>query len=192
MILIKDDEFIRGKCPMTKEDIRALSLWKMNLKEDGKVLDVGSGTGTITVQASKLISNGVVYSIERDEDAFEITKKNIEKFNCSNVIAHKGEATEILQKYIDDGLTFDSIFIGGSGGDIEEIIAKCKLLLKEEGTIVTNYITLDNAYKAMEIFKKLDFKVDVSLVNISKNREGSYMMMANNPIYIVQCIRGDK
>jgi cobalt-precorrin-6B (C15)-methyltransferase len=192
MILIKDDEFIRGKCPMTKEDIRALSLWKMNLKEDCKVLDVGSGTGTITVQASKLISNGVVYSIERDEDAFEITKKNIEKFNCSNVIAHKGEATEILQKYIDNELIFDSIFIGGSGGDIEKIIDKCKILLKEEGTIVTNFITLDNTYKAIEIFKKLDFKVDVSLVNISKNREGSYMMMANNPIYIVQCIRGDK
>lgn len=192
MILIKDDEFIRGNCPMTKEDIRALSIWKMNLKEYGKILDIGSGTGTITVQASKLISNGVVYSIERDEEAYEVTKRNIEKFNSSNVIAHKGEATEILQKYIDDGLTFDSIFIGGSGGNIEEIIFKCKCLLKEEGTIVTNFITLDNAYKAMEIFKKLDFKVDVSLVNISKNREGSYMMMANNPIYIVQCIRGDK
>ena len=101
MILIKDDEFVRGKCPMTKEDIRALSLWKMNLKENGKVLDVGSGTGTITVQASKLISNGGVYSVERDEEAYEVTKKNIEKFNCSNVTAHKGEATEILQKYID-------------------------------------------------------------------------------------------
>jgi len=192
MILIKDDEFIRGKCPMTKEDIRALSLWKMNLKEDGKVLDVGSGTGTITVQASKLIGNGVVFSVERDEEAYEVTKKNIEKFNCSNVTAHKGEATEILQKYIDDGLIFDSIFIGGSGGDIEEIIDKSKCLLQKRGTVVMNFITLDNAYKAMELFKKLELKVDVSLVNISKNREGSYMMMANNPIYIVQCIRGDK
>lgn len=192
MILIKDDEFIRGKCPMTKEDIRALSLWKMNLKEDGKVLDVGSGTGTITVQASKLIGNGVVFSVERDVEAYEVTKKNIEKFNCSNVTAHKGEATEILQKYIDDNLSFNSIFIGGSGGDIEEIIVKCKCLLEKKGTVVMNFITLDNAYKAMELFKKLELKVDVSLVNISKNREGSYMMMANNPIYIVQCIRGDK
>lgn len=192
MILIKDDEFIRGKCPMTKEDIRALSLWKMNLKEDGKVLDIGSGTGTITVQASKLIGNGVVYSVERDEEAVEVTKRNLEKFNCNNVIAHKGEATEILQRYIDDGLAFDSIFIGGSGGNIDEIIRKCSCLLKEEGTIVTNFITLDNAYKAMESFKKLQFKVDVSLVNISKNREGSYMMISNNPIYIVQCRRGDK
>lgn len=192
MILIKDDEFIRGRCPMTKEDIRALSLWKMNLKEESKVLDVGSGTGTITVQASKLIGNGVVYSVERDEEAYEVTKKNIGKFNCSNITAHKGEATEILQKYIDDGLTFDSIFIGGSGGDIEEIITKCKCLLENEGTVVMNFITLDNAYKAMELFKESKFKVDVSLVNISKSREGSYMMMANNPIYIVQCIRRDK
>lgn len=54
MILIKDSEFIRGNCPMTKEDIRALSIWKMNLKEDSMALDIGAGTGTITVQASKI------------------------------------------------------------------------------------------------------------------------------------------
>ena len=51
MILIKDSEFIRGNCPMTKEDIRALSIWKMNLKEGSIALDIGAGTGTITVQS---------------------------------------------------------------------------------------------------------------------------------------------
>ena len=100
MILIKDDEFIRGNCPMTKEDIRALSIWKMNLKENSTVLDVGSGTGTITVQASKISSNGVVYSIERDEDAIFTTKINLDKFDCTNVILDEGDAVEILEKYI--------------------------------------------------------------------------------------------
>lgn len=192
MILIKDDEFIRGKCPMTKEDIRALSLWKMNLKEDGKILDIGSGTGTITVQASKILSEGNVYSIERDDEAYEITQKNLVKFNCSNVILHRGDATEVLESYIKDGDIFDSIFVGGTGGNIEKIIYQCSKLIHNKSTIVMNFITLDNAYKAMELLKELNFRVNVSLVNISKNREGSYMMMANNPIYIVQCIRGDK
>lgn len=189
MILIKDDEFIRGNCPMTKEDIRALSIWKMNLKENSTVLDVGSGTGTITVQASKISSNGVVYSIERDEDAISTTKINLDKFDCTNVILDEGDAVEILEKYIKEDKRFDSIFVGGSGGSLEKIIEMCSELLIQEGTIVMNFITLDNAYKAIEVMKKLNYIVDISQVNISKNRGESYMMIANNPIYIVQCIR---
>ena len=189
MILIKDDEFIRGNCPMTKEDIRALSIWKMNLKENSTVLDVGSGTGTITVQASKISSNGVVYSIERDEDAISTTKINLDKFDCTNVILDEGDAVEILEKYIKEDKRFDSIFVGGSGGSLEKIIEMCSELLIQECTIVMNFITLDNAYKAIEVMKKLNYIVDISQVNISKNRGQSYMMIANNPIYIVQCIR---
>lgn len=188
-VLIKDDEFIRGNCPMTKEDIRALSIWKMNLKENSTVLDVGSGTGTITVQASKISSNGVVYSIERDEDAISTTKINLDKFDCTNVILDEGDAVEILEKYIKEDKRFDSIFVGGSGGSLEKIIEMCSELLIQEGTIVMNFITLDNAYKAIEVMKKLNYIVDISQVNISKNRGQSYMMIANNPIYIVQCIR---
>ena len=192
MVLIKDSEFIRGNCPMTKEDIRALSIWKMNLSEDSSVLDIGSGTGTITVQASKISNNGVVYSIEKDEAAIAVTKINLEKFNCINVVLDEGDAVEILEKYIKEEKAFDSIFIGGSGGSLEKIIDMCNKLLIENGTIVMNFITLDNAYKAIEVMKKLNYIIDISQVNISKNRGKSYMMIANNPIYIVQCVRSVK
>ena len=192
MVLIKDSEFIRGNCPMTKEDIRALSIWKMNLSEDSTVLDIGSGTGTITVQASKISNNGVVYSIEKDEAAIAVTKINLEKFNCINVVLDEGDAVEILEKYIKEEKAFDSIFIGGSGGSLEKIIDMCNKLLIENGTIVMNFITLDNAYKAIEVMKKLNYIIDISQVNISKNRGKSYMMIANNSIYIVQCVRSVK
>ena len=192
MVLIKDSEFIRGNCPMTKEDIRALSIWKMNLSEDSTVLDIGSGTGTITVQASKISNNGVVYSIEKDEAAIAVTKINLEKFNCINVVLDEGDAVEILEKYIKEEKAFDSIFIGGSGGSVEKKIDMCNNLLIENGTIVMNFITLDNAYKAIEVMKKLNYIIDISQVNISKNRGKSYMMIANNPIYIVQCVRSVK
>ena len=192
MVLIKDSEFIRGNCPMTKEDIRALSIWKMNLSEDSTVLDIGSGTGTITVQASKISNNGVVYSIEKDEAAIAVTKINLEKFNCINVVLDEGDAVEILEKYIKEEKAFDSIFIGGSGGSLEKIIDMCNKLLIENGTIVMNFITLDNAYKAIEVMKKLNYIIDISQVNISTNRGKSYMMIANNPIYIVQCVRSVK
>lgn len=189
MIFIKDEEFIRGKCPMTKEEIRTLSIVKMNLKNDSLVLDIGSGTGSITVQAAKISKNGKVLAIEKEDEAYEITKSNIEKFNCNNVKTIKKEASEVLDTLISDGLKFDSIFIGGSSGYLEEILLKVNAVLKENGTIVMNFITLDNAFKSIEVIKNLNYKFEVSLVNISKNRENTLMMIANNPIYIIQCVR---
>jgi cobalt-precorrin-6B (C15)-methyltransferase len=189
MIFIKDEEFIRGKCPMTKEDIRTLSIVKMNLKENSLVLDVGSGTGSITVQAAKIAKHGKVLAIEKDDEAYEVTENNIKKFECNNVKVMKKEASKVLDNLILQGVKFDSIFIGGSGGHLEEILQKANSILIEKGTIVMNFITLDNAYKAIEFIKNLNYKVEVSLINISKNRENTLMMIANNPIYIIQCIR---
>ena len=191
MRLIKDEEFIRGKAPMTKEDIRALSIWKMNLNEKSNVLDIGSGTGTITVQASMIAKDGKVYSIERDEEAYKTSIKNIEKFEATNILLEKGEAKDILDKYIENKLSFDSIFIGGSGGDLELLIEKSDLLLKHKGTLVMNFITLNNAYKGIEKVKSLKYKTEITTVNISKSREDSYMMIANNPIYIISCYKGE-
>ena len=190
MVFIKDEEFIRGKCPMTKEDIRSLSIVKMNLRDDSLVLDVGSGTGSITVQAAKIAQNGKVLAIEKDDEAYEITESNVRKFKCDNVKIMKKEASKVLDNLISQDLKFDSVFIGGSSGYLEEILLKVNAVITNNGTIVMNFITLDNAYKAIEVIKNLNYKFEVSLINISKNRENTLMMIANNPIYIIQCIRG--
>jgi len=102
----------------------------------------------------------------------------------------KKEASKVLDNLISQGLKFDSVFIGGSSGHLEEILLKVNSILNKNGTIVMNFITLDNAYKAIEVIKNLNYKFEVSLINISKNRENTLMMIANNPIYIIQCIRG--
>ena len=84
---------------------------------------------------------------------------------------------------------FDSIFIGGSGGGLEKIINISDEILKEHGVLVLNFITLNNAYNAIEFLKKLEYKTEISLVNISKNRENTYMMISNNPIFIVKAFK---
>ncbi len=192
MIFIKDDEFIRGKCPMTKEEIRVLSISKMNLKEKSFVLDIGCGTVILPVQASKIAKQGKVLAIEKEEEAYNITKNNVEKFECNNVMVLNKKATNALYALYDEEVEFDSIFIGGSSGELEEIIKICDNILSSDGTIVMNFITLDNAYKAIETMKKLNYKVDVSMVNISKNRGDTLMMISLNPIYIIQCRRGEE
>lgn len=192
MVFINDDEFIRGKCPMTKKDIRLLTISKLNLEETSNVLDIGSGTGSITVQCAKMVTKGMVYAVERDDEAFHITNKNIEKFGCNNVKISKSDGKKYLKNLLienNNEAKFDSIFIGGSGGDLEEIISLSDKLLKPEGTLVMNFITLNNACKGIDFIKTIDYSADISLVNISNNRGETYMMIANNPIFIIECRR---
>lgn len=191
---ISDKEFIRGECPMTKEDIRILAISKMNLDKNSKVLDIGTGTGTIAIQAALFANEGTVYTIERDEDALEVAKKNIDKFQCSNVKLIKNDGMIFLKEFIEknnekEEEKFDSIFIGGSGGNLEEILELSDKALKKGGNLVLNMITLTNAYKAIEKMKELGYSLDVSHVNISKINNKVMMFIANNPIFI---IKGEK
>ncbi len=183
MKFIKDEEFIRGNCPMTKEDIRILSIAKLNLEEDSNLLDIGAGTGTIGIQGCKICTKGKVVAIERDKEALEIAHKNKEKFGCHNLEIVEGDAMEVLDNI--EG-KFHSIFIGGSGGNLEGIIKNYSLKLHEGGKMVLNFITLDNVYKAMNTLKELEFKISCTQVGVSKTRGQSYMLFGYNPIFIVE------
>lgn len=182
MIYIKDEEFIRGNCPMTKEEIRILSVAKLQLKEDDVVLDIGAGTGSVSIQISKCCPKGEVIAIEKDMEALEILIKNKEKFNAQNLEIIKGEALQVEKEIKKE---FDGIFIGGSGGNIEDIIKQYSLKLKMDGSMVLNFITIDNLYKAMNTLKELGFETECVQLSISKTKGKSYMLFANNPIFIL-------
>ncbi len=191
MKFIKDEEFIRGNCPMTKEDIRINSICKLDIKENSNVLDIGSGTGSITVQCSMLCPKGTVYSIEKDEDAIDVSKKNFNKFNCNNIKFLEGDAVEHLNKLLNENIKFDSIFVGGSGGSLEEILKLSNKLIKSSGKLVMNFITLKNVYDAIKVIENLNYKVDVTMLQVSKSKGKSLMLIANNPIFIVECRKED-
>lgn len=182
MKYLKDDEFIRGKSPMTKEEIRILSIAKLEVDENSNVLDIGSGTGSVSIQLCRCCPNGSILAIEKNSEAIEILYKNKEKFKATNLLVIEGEALE-SEKLIND--IFDGIFIGGSGGNIEEIIKTYSAKLKKNGKIVLNFITIDNLYKATKVLKELDYEVECSQIAVSKTRNSSYMFFANNPIFIL-------
>ena len=186
LIYIKDEEFIRGNCPMTKEEIRILSIAKLELKEDYNVLDIGAGTGSVSIQMCKCCPKGQVIAIEKDEEAIEVLYKNKEKFQVSNLQIVSGEAFEVA---IDNNTSlntiFDAIFIGGSGGNIQDIIKSYDLKLKDNGKMVLNFITIDNLYKAMSTLKELSYETECMQIGVSKTKGKSYMLFANNPIFIL-------
>ncbi|WPC43061.1 precorrin-6Y C5,15-methyltransferase (decarboxylating) subunit CbiT [Clostridium sp. JS66] len=182
MIYIRDEEFIRGDCPMTKEEVRILSTAKLELEEDYRVLDIGAGTGSVSIQIAKICSKGEVTAIEKDEEALKVIKLNKEKFKTGNLNIVEGEAMGVEK---DIQAPFDAIFIGGSGGSIEKIIESYDLKLKKGKNMVLNFITIDNLYKAMNTLKSLDYNVECMQISVNKNRGKSYMMFSNNSIFIL-------
>ena len=169
----------------TKEEIRVLTISKARLSEGSVVIDVGCGTGGLTVEAALQVAlKGKVYAIDEDPAAIALTESNVEKFGVQgNVMVVRGKAPEALL-----GLPkADAVLIGGSVS-LREVLRTSKDKLKANGRIVINAILLETAYTAVDELKKLGFKdVDVLQVSVAKGKQISSgtMMMARNPITIV-------
>ena len=134
---MRNSEFITGKVPITKEEVRAISINKLDLVNAKRFIDVGAGTGSVTVEAAYHYPNLDFTAIERNDDALELINKNVEKFNLKNIEVIKGYAPVEINKKV------DAIFLGGTGNNLEEIIIWSKSLLIEGGRLVANFIIVD-------------------------------------------------
>lgn len=185
-MIIRDEEFIRGKCPMTKEEIRTISISKLNIEKDYRLLDIGAGTGSVSVQMSKNAPLGEVIAVERDMEALKTLEANKIKFMADNMKIIKGEALEVEEQIQGE---FDGIFIGGSGGNLEDIIKKYGQKLKVGKTMVLNFITIDNVYRAINILEDLKYNTELIQISISRAKGKSHMLIALNPIFIITARR---
>lgn len=180
---LKDSDIIRGEVPMTKEEIRALSIRKLELTPNSTFYDVGAGTGSISLEAALLHPDIEVYSFEKEQAAVELLIQNKEKFGLSNMHIIKGQAPEALE-----GSPKPShVFIGGSGKKLKEILED--VTRDNKGVkIVMNCVTLETLSEIINITKELNLgEVDIIQVAVTRyNKRGQYHLAdALNPVYIV-------
>ena len=185
---IPDELFERSEnVPITKEDIRSIVLSKLRLRKDYSVIDVGCGCGSITVEVCLHVNSKNVYAIDSDENAIELTKKNLDKFGVSaNLIYSKAE--EILPSLP----SVDAIIVGGTKGKTEKIIELCISRLKKGGRLVIDTILIETMYKALRTIKKEKMhEIEVTQVTISKGKDVSSgtMLISRNPILILSATK---
>lgn len=177
---LADEAFERGDAPMTKSEVRSISLSKLALTRDAMVYDVGAGSGSVAVEAAMQASEGMVYAIEMKEAAVLLTKQNQQKHGISNMQVICGKAPEALEHLPAP----THVFIGGSCGSLRGII-DCILCKNPHARIVANAVTLETIAELSQIARKFT-ESEVVQVSVAKGRPvGSYRLMtAQNPVYI--------
>lgn len=185
---MKDDVFIRGNVPMTKEEVRILTLDRLALAEAKTFIDVGAGTGSICIEAALRYPQLQTIAIEKNPQAIALIKQNSDKFGVSNLQILEGLApVPVTVKDV------DAIFVGGSGGSLENIIKWSYDLLVPNGRLVLNFILLNNLMEALDLLAKENFtEVEVNQLQVSrltKLGKGFYFK-PNNPTFIISCLKG--
>ena len=187
---IPDEFFERAEeVPITKEEVRAIQISKGRLSPGQIIYDIGCGSGSISIEAAlQAQQSGKVFAIDFDPNAIELTKKNLVKFQISNVTVILGNAKEKISELP----MADTIFIGGTGGDTADIIKLCESKLKLGGRIVIGTILIETLFAVLGLVEKLKFSsIDITQITVSKSRKTSTgtMMLARNPVTIISATK---
>jgi cobalt-precorrin-6B (C15)-methyltransferase len=173
--------------PITKEEIRAIAVSKLRLKEGFAAIDIGCGSGSITVELCLQTRSDKVYAIDFNEKAIDLTKKNLNKFGvkASTIMARAEDVLPTLPKV-------QAIMIGGSWGNIHQILNLAVDKLANGGRIVLDTILIETIYKAHDALKNSGLcSIDITQATISKGRQVTTgtMMVARNPVTILSATK---
>ncbi|MBS3910851.1 MAG: precorrin-6y C5,15-methyltransferase (decarboxylating) subunit CbiE [Hydrogenophaga sp.] len=168
---------------ITKHEVRAVSLARLQLRADSVVWDIGAGSGAVGLEAARLCRNGHVYAIEKNADDAAIVQRNRLAMGISNHTLLHGKAPEGLQAWADP----DAVFVGGSGGELAELIALILKRLQPQGWLVMNFVTIENLGVAVATLKEQRASWDVLQLQGSRSKPILHMhrMAAENPVWIV-------
>jgi len=156
---------------ITKNEVRAVSLARLQLRADSVVWDIGAGSGAVGLEAARLCPEGHVYAIEKNADDAAIAARNRRALGVHNYTLVHAKAPDGLADWADP----DAVFVGGSGGELAELVARVLARLKPGGWLVMNFVTLENLGTAVAALKAASSKPILHM----------HRMAAENPVWIV-------
>ena len=182
---IPDKRFSHQGGLITKDDIRIFTLAKLHLPREGVFWDVGSGSGSVAIEAALLAPDLTIYAVEKYEKRVRDIKKNIKKFGVAGIVTPvSGEAPDKLKELPKP----HRIFIGGTEGQLLPILRYCKRALLPAGKILINAATLETVNSAVSFFDRAGWDSTVTLLNISKMKKigTQNRFQPLNPIFVIE------
>ncbi|MCP4402634.1 MAG: precorrin-6Y C5,15-methyltransferase (decarboxylating) subunit CbiT [bacterium] len=179
MIWIPDEEFIRGTVPMTKFDVRVLTLAMLDIGPGDLLLDIGAGTGSIGIQAARL--GAEVWAIERKPEGVELIRQNAAKFSVSIEVI-SGSAPEAIGRIP----KVANCFIGGSGGKLKEIFEALNPHLTPGNRLVANFIKVENMVECKALLQQYKYQRIESRLIQSAQTDKHGLLRGQNPVFIVK------
>ncbi|UOF89798.1 precorrin-6y C5,15-methyltransferase (decarboxylating) subunit CbiE [Fodinisporobacter ferrooxydans] len=189
---IEDGQFSQRKPDrglITKREIRVLSLAELQLPQHGVLWDIGACTGSVSIEAVHSQPCVRVFAIEKNAEDLVNLRENQVKFRADFVAVH-GRAPDRLDEFDDP----DAVFIGGSGGELEDVLHVCAVRLKPQGRIVINAATIETLYLAQQKLQQLDFHVSITLVQTARSKPILHLTRFEgmNPVYLITAWRTEK
>jgi precorrin-6Y C5,15-methyltransferase (decarboxylating) len=190
LVGIPDEAFEHAKQRrgmITKREVRLMALAALELQADDVLWDIGAGSGSVSIEAARLSPRLRVSAVERSDEAWEILQTNVRRFGLANIACVRGEAPGVLNDLPDPA----AVFIGGSGGQLVEIIAGAVQRMPPGGRIVINCVTIENFILGWNTLRALELEPRVTTVQLSRSRPlaGLHAFEPDSPIYV---LRGTK
>ena len=179
---LPDEAFVRGKTPMTKQEVRAAALAKLAVAPADVLWDVGAGTGSVSVEMALAAPLGRVYAVECDADACALIRQNQAKFAASNLTLIEGKAPEALQALPAP----DAVFIGGSKGNLQAIV-DAALAANPRVRLCIAVIALETLQQGIAALAAHGLAAQVTQIAVSRSKAAGslHLMMANNPVFFL-------
>ncbi len=180
---VSDNQFVALKKQMTGEEARVVALAKLQLSSGMTLWDIGSGSGSVSIEADYLLPQGRIFAVERNSEYLAAMQQNLNKFKPRNVRVIEGEAPSCLEDIPDP----DRVFIGGSGGNLWDILEAVDLRLPADGRVVITATTLDTLVSATDYFENSGYAVEVITLNVARTSPSTdyKVFEARNPVYVI-------
>ncbi len=176
---LTENDIAHSRGLITKDEVRAITLHRLQFPENGVFWDVGAGSGSVAIEAACLNPGLTVYAIEQKEEELANIRENIRRFACYNVVPVAGRAPEALNQLPDP----NRVFIGGSGGQLAAIIKTVSPRLSEAGRLVANGVIKKTVDEAPALMTEAGLMVETSKINVTRTRDKQEIIF--NPITVI-------
>ena len=173
---------------ITKREVRAVTLYSLGLCPDSIVWDIGAGTGSVSIEAALIAHRGRVFAVEKELDNIGLLERNVERLGTDNIEIVAAEAPAALDSLPDP----DSVFIGGSGGNLSAILQLAGRRLQPGGRVVANLAALERSHEVYHQMRQMGFHTELVMVNAARGKElmdGTVRLESLNPVFVVSGVR---